>query len=979
MTQKSDNSGIRSQKTETYLIEITGIVQGVGFRPFVWLAAEKLMLSGSVANTSGGVVIRVNSDNEEDVLKFGEYIRKNKPAAALIENINYGRISFEEFNGFNIEKSYHVKNTFTLVSPDIATCDKCISDINDLKNSRRFNYPFTNCTNCGPRFTIIEKMPYDRPNTTMKKFIQCPECNAEYADPRDRRFHAQPNACSICGPTLKLISCGGKVIKTADPVTETANLLKKGFIIGIKSLGGFQLACDATNGTAVAELRKRKARPAKPFALMFKDYSSISKLYDLSRIEKESLCSPAAPIVLVRKKAMACGATFSNNTENNSDKFLQSGYDIGRTENSERLQQAELQESVAFKASKPGNGPGIKSSELFHGMHAAASREISLEVSYYDKYDGVMLPYTPLHHLLFKHLAIPLVMTSGNISEEPIAYKNSEALIRLGNICDYLLINDRDIFSRYDDSVIRIFDDKEMIVRRARGYAPYPVKTGVDIGSSVVLAVGAQEKNTFCLYTSNNAIVSQHIGDLDTQESCDFFIQSMKNYKKIFGIKKIDIIVSDKHPDYFSTKFAKDHFRSAKKIQIQHHESHIASVIAENRLLESLNASASGSENPKIFPLAKPECESANTLKSDKKTRTISIADTDSGMSGRKFSNGELILGFAWDGTGFGNDGKIWGSEVLTVDGSFNFNRIGSLGEKCLPGGEITIKKPYRMAFCYLYDIWKADILNNNPSCAIHGIKDAAAIKAPATGSGDAQHAANRDSQSGCSNKEPEAANSHNNSADSHVKDAGFVDYIFRNFQFYKDFSSENEIAIIKSQIETGFNSPVTTSMGRFFDAVSSILDIAHIVSYEGEAAIKLEMMADLHCDLEYDLRYLNMPGFYDNGPFVLDDYHILRQVLTDIKKSVSLSVISAKFHNSLARSILLISQGMQKKYCIKNIALSGGVFQNNYLIAKSFELLKKHGFKPFTNFKVPVNDGGISLGQSYYGAWKINQNDRSR
>jgi hydrogenase maturation protein HypF len=862
MTQKQDSSCSKSQKTETFLIAITGIVQGVGFRPFIWLAAEKLMISGSVANTTGGVIIKINSCDEERVLQFVEYIKKNKPSAALIEHIKYGRIPFETFNGFSIDKSCHIENTYTLVSPDISTCDKCIRDINDPKNSRRFNYPFTNCTNCGPRFTIIENMPYDRPNTTMKRFIQCPECSAEYLDPRDRRFHAQPNACSICGPVLKLLSSRGRIIKTAAPIANAAKLLQQGFIVGIKSLGGFQIACDATNAAAVAELRKRKKRPAKPFALMFKDTASIANIYDLSNPEKESLNSAAAPIVLLKKKAPEYAGQIIEN-------------------------------------------------------------HVSPEISFNNKYEGIMLPYTPLHHLLFKHINIPLVMTSGNISEEPIAYKNSEAVSRLGDICDYFLINDRDIFSRYDDSVVRIFDDKEMIIRRARGYAPYPVKTDIDIGNRVVLSVGAQEKNTFCLQTSNHAFVSQHIGDLDTAASSDFFIQTLKNYKKIFSIKKIDIVVSDKHPDYISTKFAKEHLKSAKKIQIQHHEAHIASVIAENNLLESLAAESSECKNQEALAAKASECVNTINKIFKKKTEKFSPITKDANLSRKNSPDAAVILGFAWDGTGYGNDGKIWGSEVLAIDGSFNFNRLGSLREKCMPGGEITIKKPYRMAFSYLYNAWKANNSQNNPT--------------------------------------------------------GLADFIFKNFPFYKDISSENEITILRNQIVTGFNSPITTSMGRFFDAVSSLLDISHIASYEGEAAIKLEMAADLNCDLEYDLQYLNKPGFYDNNPFVLDDYHILMQILKDIIKKVGPPIISAKFHNSLARAVLLISLGVQQKYKIQSVALSGGVFQNNLLLEKSFKLLKMHGFKPYSNFKVPVNDGGISLGQAYYGAWKVNQKDKNK
>ncbi len=454
-------------------------------------------------------------------------------------------------------------------------------------------------------------------------------------------------------------------------------MLKNGFIIGIKSLGGFQIACDATNDDAVLKLRKRKNRPQKPFAVMFRDIKTINKYLSVSILEKASLISSSAPIVLLKK-----------------NKIL----------------------------------------------------SLSKYVSYYNKYEGAMLPYTPLHHLLFNNIDFPLVMTSGNISEEPIASENKEAQSELQDICDYFLIHNREIHSKYDDSVIKIFNDNEMILRRARGYAPYPVKLNHNIGNKVILAVGAQEKNTFCILKKNYAIISQHIGDMDIADTLDFFEITLDNYKKLFNIDKIDLIVHDSHPDYATTKFVKKHFRNSKIIEIQHHKAHIAGVIAENRLFEE-------SKNQK----------------------------------------NDRILGFAWDGTGYGDDGIVWGSEIFIVEKSsnnnkLNFERIGHLKEKYMPGGEVTIKKPYRMAISYLYDYF---------------------------------------------------INQTNNSKNK------FVDYIFTQFPFYKKIIEPDEIDIIIKQIQTGFNSPLTTSMGRLFDSVSSILNLTHIASYEGEAAINLEMTAE--------------------------------------------------------------------------------------------------------------------------------------
>jgi hydrogenase maturation protein HypF len=786
----------------TYKVIIAGIVQGVGFRPFIYKTAKESNLTGSVTNTTEGVFIRVNVKNKKDLINFIENIKKFKPAPSVIEKVIYKQIPFEDFKNFSINKSFETEEKFQLVSPDIATCKNCIEDINNKSNKRRFYYPFTNCTNCGPRFTIIKKMPYDRVNTTMADFDLCPDCLKEYNSPFDRRFHAQPNACNICGPGLKLIDRYGNLVDDKNPISAAAEKLKNGIIIGLKSLGGFQIACDATNDKPVLEIRKRKNRPYKPFALMFSDIKMIKEYLEVNIKEIEILTSAAAPIVLLLKK----------------------------------------------KESK-----------------------LSRQISHYNKYEGALLPYTPIHHLLFNNITTPLVMTSGNISEEPIASENGEALEKLAGICDYFLIHNRDIYSKYDDSVIKIFNNKEMIIRRARGYAPYPVKIDIDIGNKVILAVGAQEKNTFCLLKKNYAIISQHVGDLDSLDSIDFFKSTLENYRKLFNINKIDIVVYDNHPDYTSTKFALKHFKNLKKIGIQHHKVHIASVIAENKLFSPHNKS-------------------------------------------------KKILGFAWDGTGYGDDGKIWGSEIFIVDNNLNFERIGHLKEKHLPGGEITIKKPYRMALVYLYNLWTKKSSENT----------------------------------------------------------GFADFIFENFPIYKKIINPAEIKIIKKQIETGFNSPYTTSMGRFFDAASSILNLTHIASYEGEAAVHLEMNADENISEEYDIKLSNshangvnnvLTNENKTGVIVIDDFYIFQQIVKDIKNKIYADVISAKFHNTLAKIILIISKKVKDRHGIDIVTLSGGVFQNNYLLKRCYDNLQDNSFKVYSNFKVPVNDGGISLGQAYIAA----------
>jgi len=784
----------------TYQINIFGIVQGVGFRPFIYRLAKKHNLCGFVTNTTEGVFIKVNAINKAGINNFIEDIKILHPLPSKIEKISLKEIASEKFYDFQIKKSMETAEKFQLISPDIAACKQCIKDINDANNKRRYYYPFTNCTNCGPRFTIIKKMPYDRPNTTMSKFNLCDDCSREYNNVSDRRFHAQPNACSRCGPKLALVDKKGKIIDDKNPIISAAKKIKDGHILGLKSLGGFQIACNAASDRQVLKLRKRKSRPFKPFAIMIGDIEIVKKHFVASRKEIETLTSSAAPIVLLKKR------------ENNYP--------------------------------------------------------VSKYVSNYNKFEGVMLPYTPIHHLLFNHIDTPLVMTSGNISEEPIASKNNEALDKLENICDFFLTHNRDIYSKYDDSVVKIFAGREMIIRRARGYAPYPVKLDIDAYGKTILSLGAQEKNTFCLLVKKYAIVSQHLGDLDSLDSFEFFKYTLEGYKSLFNITNIDLVVHDRHPGYTSTKFAKN-LSSAPpdKLEIQHHKAHIASVIAENNIRDD-------------------------------------------------------ILGFSWDGTGYGDDGKIWGSEVFVVDRSMKFTRVGHLLEKPLPGGETAIKKPYRMALTYLYSYWKKYIANNKIS------KDTR--------------------QEGAKYYE-------------------FSDFVCSTFPFYKKIAVKQEIEAIEKQMKTGFNCPITTSMGRFFDAVSSILNLTHINSYEGEAAIHLEMAADEENNDSYDIKIDKLDNEY-----IVDDLYIFAQILSDLKSGTKINKISAKFHNSLAILTLTISNKIRQLHNIDSIALSGGVFQNNFLLSKCYNTLQKKGFKVYSNFKVPVNDGGISLGQAYLAAYKI-------
>jgi len=559
-------------------IDVSGVVQGVGFRPFIYRLAQTHNLKGWVRNTSGSVEIEVEGD-EESLENFLIDLEAKAPPMARIEKV---KTTFHPPNGhtrFQIQKSLSHEGKYQLVSPDIATCEDCKREIFSPTN-RRFHYPFTNCTNCGPRFTIIEDIPYDRPKTTMSKFEMCPECQREYDNPVDRRFHAQPNACPKCGPDLELVNSNGNPTEYNDIIKAAGELLKMGKILALKSLGGFQLACDATNEEVVNLLRGRKRRLSKPLAVMVATLEEVEKHCLVSPEERKLLQSPECPIVLLR---------WEHSSSNIS----------------------------------PAIAPNLK-------------------------YLGVMLPYTPLHHLLLREVGLPLVMTSGNLSEEPIAKDNNEALIRLRGIADYFLLHNRDIFARCDDSVCIVEDGKPQALRRARGYAPYPIS--LPFKSRQILACGAELKNTFCLTKDEHAFLSQHIGDMENEETLEHFENTIELYKRLFRIEP-EIVAYDMHPEYLPTKYALQGSseRGLSLIPVQHHHAHIVSCLVENEV-----------DRP--------------------------------------------VIGVAFDGTGYGTDGTIWGGEFLLADWH-SFQRVGHLEYVPLPGGVAAIKKPYRMALSYIYTL----------------------------------------------------------------------------------------------------------------------------------------------------------------------------------------------------------------------------------------------------------------------------------
>ncbi|MDY6907500.1 MAG: carbamoyltransferase HypF, partial [Chloroflexota bacterium] len=575
---------MKAKTLELMHICVRGVVQGVGFRPFVYGLATRHGLNGWVLNTSGDVRIEVEGEREA-LERFLRELEAEAPPLAHIEAISVEGAPPRGYARFEIRDSLAEEGRYQLVSPDIATCDACLAELLSPVD-RRYRYPFTNCTNCGPRFTIIEDVPYDRPNTTMRRFVMCPDCQREYDDPLDRRFHAQPNACPACGPRLELVDGEGAPVCCDDVISAAAAALCQGKVLALKGLGGFHLACDAQSDEAVRRLRERKRRPYKPLAVMVSTMDEVRRHCLVTAEEERLLTSPQCPIVLMRWRA---GSPVSA--------------------------------AVA---------PGLK-------------------------YLGAMLPYTPLHHVLLREVGRPLVMTSGNVSEEPIAKDNAEALRRLGGIADLFVIHDRDIYARYDDSVALCEAGAPRLVRRARGYAPYPVRLPFTAGRQV-LACGAELKNTFCAIKDDHAFVSQHIGDLENLETLEHFEGTVELYQRLFRLQP-QVIACDLHPDYLSTRYARERVerdQGLELVAVQHHHAHVVSCMVEN-----------GLEGP--------------------------------------------VIGVAFDGTGYGTDGAVWGGEFLVADYG-GFTRKGHLEYVPLPGGDAAVERPYRMALSYLYTLYGEDM-----------------------------------------------------------------------------------------------------------------------------------------------------------------------------------------------------------------------------------------------------------------------------
>ncbi len=767
-------------------LQIRGVVQGVGFRPFVYNLARKLNLKGFVTNTSKGVTLEIEGEKIEEFL---ETLKREPPPLSKIYSIEIKELPFVEYDDFSIIES--IDDTgFTHVSEDVSICEDCLRELFS-REDRRYLYPFINCTNCGPRYTITLKVPYDRPNTTMDVFKMCPECLKEYKDPTNRRFHAQPNACPVCGPQVKLF------IKTSDGVEEVRNdaistaieLIKNGKILAIRGLGGFHLCCDGKNEASIETLRRRKKRSNKPFALMSPKIELMEKFCYVFDAERNILLSPMRPIVLLKKRP-----------------------------------DCSLPEKLA-----PLNS-----------------------------YLGFMLPYTPLHYLLFyypsssdKENFIPhfevLVMTSGNISEEPIIIKNEEAFEKLKDVADAFLIHNREIFMRVDDSVVRELEGDIYFIRRARGFVPKAIPLQEELPE--VMGAGADLKNTFTLIKVDSLIVSQHIGDMENMETLEFYEEVFKNLKSVYRIEPM-AIGCDLHPMYFSTEWAKNYAeeKGIPLFYLQHHYSHISSLMAEYGLDE--------------------------------------------------------LFGIAFDGTGFGLDNTIWGSEFLYchING---FERLATLKGIPLIGGEKSIKECSRIALSLLEETFGEDI---------------SLIKRLPPG---------------------------------------------------KVLEEEKIRQLLKIKKVASF-SPLSSGMGRLFDGSSSLIGVCHFNTFEAEAAIALESLIDERWFFtEKDCYPFEL--ITSSMERVVIDYRpmvekVIEEVLCTKKGSEreSLSQIAWKFHNTIVKMILEVTDFLRARIGFDKVGLSGGVFQNAYLIRESIKALRKMGILPLYHKFLPSNDACISVGQAY-------------
>jgi len=749
-------------------IHIEGMVQGIGFRPFVYRTAVTEGISGTVENTGNGVDIHARG-TERKIKNFihdVQYI--GVPPAAIIQSVSVTSEVKCLYTGFKIVRSSLQSNSITRISPDMAVCDDCLEDMR--KQPERLNYPFINCTNCGPRFSIIRDIPYDREKTTMAAFEMCDECLREFTDINNRRFHAQPIACTRCGPVYYISDLSTEITDIDNIIRYSAELIDSGRIIALMGMGGYHLICNGRDSDAVETLRHRKKRETKPFALMMPDIRTIRNFAILNKTEEELLTTHKRPIVLLKQI------------------------------------------------------PGSLPDQINNGLDTI----------------GVMLPYMPFHFLLFEKLQTEvLLMSSGNRSNEPIVISHEKAVSQFEGIADCIVSHTRRIHNRVDDSVVFASEKKVRIIRRSRGWVPDPILT--DLPVDRIAAFGGELKSTFALGRKNHIILSQHIGDLENMETMEFFQESYSRFKRLFKVEP-ELFVHDKHPDYLSTRLALKLSADLghPAIGIQHHEAHIASVIVEHGLKEP-------------------------------------------------------VIAVCYDGSGYGNDGTIWGGEIFS-GGLKGFQREIHLQPIKLPGGDTASKHTWRTALSFLYETY-----------------------------GD-----------------------------------GFESLPLEILGWIGSSEGPERVDQIQFMLKNSINSPLSSSMGRLFDCISALTGICFENRYEGEAPMLLEAAANPE-----------EQGFYPWGitENIIDSREIIRAVVQDILKKVHPGVIAARFMNTVIQFSCDSVSLVMERTGIKNAVLSGGVFQNRYLLEGCESELRKREYKVYSNSLIPANDGGLALGQIGMGA----------
>lgn len=740
-----------------YCIKVFGIVQGIGYRPFIYKTAKSLNVHGWVSNNDSSVVMDIEG-SVEDLKEFLLRIIKNPPKLARIEKTKIEKKHIIGYVDFRIKNSTSSGERLKFLIPDVATCEKCVEDIFD-KNSKRYRYSFTNCTDCGPRYSIMKRLPYDRVNTTMNNFKMCSYCKSEYGNPDTRRFHAQPNCCNECGPKLMITDSRGERVECKDEIKESIRLLKEGKIIAIKGIGGFHIACNAYDKEAVSKIRVRKVRPHKPLAIMVKDIQMAKEICFISDKEEASLTSSKRPIVILNKKL---NSNLPNNIAPNVNKL------------------------------------------------------------------GVMLPYTPVHYLLFSEGLEALVMTSGNISGCPIEYENSKSLKNLKDVADYFLFHNREINMPVDDSVVKVIKEAEVVTRLGRGYAPLSMVKDI---KNKIFSTGSEMKNTFAFSTDGIVYGSQYLGDLKNLDSFNEYKKSTEKLSQILQFKP-NVIARDMHPSYMSSIHGEK--QEGIKVKIQHHHAHMASCMLEHNLYDK-------------------------------------------------------VIGVIYDGTGLGLDNNIWGGEFLIGDRRF-FKRVGSFKYVKIQGGDFAQKHIWRIGVSYL-----------------------------------------------------------NSLDNSKLKNWG-LDRIKK--------LSKKDVGLTCKLLDNDINCYKSSSIGRLFDGVAALLGIREEISYDGQGAIELEAIAakDVSDYYNYEI---------DGEENIIINYsNIFEGILKDIKENVNSSIISAKFHNTIIELTLNIVCKLGNKYGLDKVVLSGGVFENEYLLTNLINKLTEKSFQAYYNKIIPINDSGISFGQ---------------